>query len=196
MFFTLKLSLLFQFLFLIATNCFSQHLTFSAGLKTSFITGTSRYIYSEKDQSLLFVGNAIIFSPKFYMLEKDNSSFSVETPFGVGLYSGAGYDNSNYFSYTLPVIINYNIGCKSTSDNTKNFGGYFGIGYGYEKISIDRIKYPLFNGVVLGPIFDAGITFGYTVKNIRRYMSVGMSYKKGTEANNFNGITIDLLLIP
>jgi len=55
--------------------------------------------------------------PRFNFIENENSSISVGAPIGVGLgitTNTYGSDAGLIFSYDLPLVIDYNIGCKST----------------------------------------------------------------------------------
>ena len=95
------------------------------------------------------------------------------------------------FAYDLPATLDYNIGFKSTNENDKKFGGYFGVGFGYFKVSVSGSQYSDFKGAAYGPLFRSGIRFFLPKDNTA--LTVGMYYKKGLEKSRLNTIGFNVL---
>jgi len=87
------------------------------------------------------------------------------------------------------------MGCKSTSDNDNNFGGYVGLGFGYYKVSISQSSYSNFSGASYGPIVRGGIRFGSANESWNGHgVTVGVFYKKGLEKDKLNTFGFNVLL--
>ena len=120
------------------------------GLTPTLLFGTSDDGYNSK---VMIYQNMITYYPRFNFVENENSSISIGAPVGVGFGLARTTDYSDVgisFSYDLPVALDYNIGCKSTSENEHYFGGYLGMGFGYYKVSISKSAYSDFSGATYG----------------------------------------------
>src|ERR1700693_2341623 len=118
----------------------AQQLMHSFGLTLSVLQGTL-HEGAGNSESIAVEQTNFTWFPRFNFVENENSSISVGAPIGVGIgitTNTYGNDAGLLFSYDLPLVIDYNIGCKSTMENDKNFGGYFGAGFGYNKVTISE----------------------------------------------------------
>jgi hypothetical protein len=106
--------------------------------------------------------------PRYNFSQSENTSFSIGAPvgIGVGLVSNTfGGDAGVSFAYDLPVVVDYNFGCKATKNVQKNFGGYIGAGFGYYHVRISQSAFPIFQGAPMDLWF--GLVYALV-------MSVGM----------------------
>jgi hypothetical protein len=121
--------------------------------------------------------------PRYNFSQSENTSFSIGAPvgIGVGLVSNTfGGDAGVSFAYDLPVVVDYNFGCKATKNVQKNFGGYIGAGFGYYHVRISQSAFSDFSGSTYGPMVRAGIRFSNERWNDKA-VTVGVFYKKGLE---------------
>ncbi|HEY5407847.1 MAG TPA: hypothetical protein VIJ92_12200, partial [Ginsengibacter sp.] len=136
--------------------------------------------------------------PRYNFIEGENSSVSIGAPVGVGIglvTNTIGGDAGILFSYDLPVVIDYNIGCKSTVDNDRTFGGYFGAGFGYNKVTISGSSYSDFNGASYGPLIRAGFRFGSANESWNGHaLTAGVYYKMGLENDQLHTIGFNVLM--
>jgi hypothetical protein len=148
-------------------------------------------------ESISLTESNLTWFPRFNFVENENSSISIGAPIGVGIgitTNTYGGDAGVQFSYDLPVVLDYNIGCKSTSDNTATFGGYFGVGFGYNKVNISESSYSDFNGSSYGPLFRAGCRIGSSKESWNGHgVTVGVYYKIGLESNKLHTIGFNVL---
>lgn len=176
------LCLLFIFSGLNSTG-FSQNLMHALGVTISGLSGRITTPTSSSGFSL--VQTNFTYFPRYNFVENENSSVSIGAPVGVGI----GIASNSYandagiaFAYDLPIVVDYNIGCKSTKENDKNFGGYFGAGFGYYKVNISHSQYSDFTGTTYGPLFRAGVRIGSLDESWKGHgLTVGFFYKKGLE---------------
>ncbi len=125
--------------------------------------------------------------PKYNFVETSNGSFSIGIPVGVGLSLSSNdvygtTDRGIAFAYTVATVLDYNFGCKSTKDNPRKFGGYFGAGFDYFKTSISGSKYSNFTGISYGPTFRGGFRFRSFADNWDNHgLTIGFFYKIGLE---------------
>src|SRR6478735_5250691 len=136
--------------------------------------------------------------PRYNFVENDNSSVSVGAPVALGAgiasnsYSG---DASFYFAYEVPVVLDYNIGLKSTEDNDNGFGGYIGAGFSYYHVGMSESMSADFNGTTYGPLLRGGVRFHIPSKNDDpKVMSLGIFYKKGMESTKLTTIGFNLIV--
>lgn len=76
-----------------------------------------------------------IYSPRANLIMIGNNSFSVGTHLALGL-SGKG-TNRLRMTYDIPFTFDFNIGHKALQDNTTGFGGFVGLGYGFNQIQAE-----------------------------------------------------------
>jgi hypothetical protein len=120
----------FAFILTIMSKSSAQQLMHSFGLTISVLQGTL-HEGAGSSETFAVEQNNLTYFPRFNFVENENSSISVGAPIGIGIgitTNTYGNDAGVIFSYDLPLVIDYNIGCKSTMENDRNFGGYFGVG--------------------------------------------------------------------
>lgn len=190
----------FIFLFLITilhNNLRAQKLMHSIGATMSLLTGEVATSVNSKS-TLLLNQTSFCYFPRYNFIEKDNSSISVGLPIGIGIgiaTNTTGNDAGISFAYDLPLVLDYNIGCKSTSENDETFGGYFGIGFGYYKVNISQSQYSDFKGATYGPLFRGGVRIGSERESWNgRGVTVGLFYKKGLESSKLSTFGFNVLL--
>ena len=133
--------------------------------------------------------------PRINITQTDESSLSIGAPIGIGVGIASntyGDDAGIAFAYDLPVVVDYNFGCKSTKNSQKNFGGYVGLGFGYYNVSISQSAYSDFTGTTYGPMGRAGIRFSkdhWDGKGI----TIGLFYKKGLEEQKLQTVGFNVL---
>jgi hypothetical protein len=175
----------------------AQQLMHSFGLTLSVLQGTLNE-GPGNSESFGVEQNNFTYFPRFNFIENENSSFSIGAPIGIGIgivTNTYGNDAGVIFSYDLPLVIDYNIGCKSTMANESNFGGYFGVGFGYNKINISESSYSNFDGSSYGPLFRAGFRFGSSNESWNGHgLTAGAYYKIGIGSqNNLHTIGFNIL---
>lgn len=190
-------SIAFIFTLTFMARASAQQLMHSFGLSLSVLQGTL-HEGAGSSESFAVEQNNLTYFPRFNFIENENSSISVGAPIGIGIgitTNTYGNDAGVLFSYDLPLVIDYNIGCKSTMENDKNFGGYFGVGFGYNKVTISESSYSDFNGSSYGPLFRAGFRFGSSSESWNGHgLTAGAYYKIGIGSqNNLNTIGFNVL---
>ncbi len=188
--------LIICFLFLSTNRLAAQTLMHSFGLTLSVLQGTLHQGLSHETFGVEL--NNVTWFPRYNFIESENSSVSIGAPVGAGIgivTNTIGGDAGILFSYDLPLVIDYNIGCKSTMDNDKTFGGYFGAGFGYNKVIITGSSYSDFNGSSYGPLVRAGFRFGSANENWNGHtITAGVFYKMGLEHDKLHTIGFNVLL--
>jgi hypothetical protein len=186
----------FVFILTITSRSSAQQLMHSFGLTISVLQGTLQE-GAGSSESFAVEQNNLTYFPRFNFVENENSSISVGAPIGIGIgitTNTYGNDAGVLFSYDLPLVIDYNIGCKSTMENDKNFGGYFGVGFGYNKVTISESSYSDFNGSSYGPLFRAGFRFGSSREGWNGHgLTAGAYYKIGIDKNKLTTIGFNVL---
>jgi hypothetical protein len=186
----------FVFILTITSRSSAQQLMHSFGLTISVLQGTLQEGVGSSE-SFAVEQNNLTYFPRFNFVENENSSISVGAPIGIGIgitTNTYGNDAGVLFSYDLPLVIDYNIGCKSTMENDKNFGGYFGVGFGYNKVTISESSYSDFNGSSYGPLFRAGFRFGSSREGWNGHgLTAGAYYKIGIDKNKLTTIGFNVL---
>ena len=163
------IAFIFTLTFMARAN--AQQLMHSFGLSLSVLQGTLQE-GAGNSESFAVEQNNLTYFPRYNFVENENSSISIGAPIGIGIGIATntyGNDAGVIFSYDLPLVIDYNIGCKSTMSNDRNFGGYFGVGFGYNKVNISESSYSDFNGSSYGPLFRAGFRFGSSNESWNRH---------------------------
>ncbi|MBS1946390.1 MAG: hypothetical protein JST47_01350 [Bacteroidetes bacterium] len=182
-------------LFLTTTTLTAQKLMHGFGLTISALQGTLHE--GSGYESFSVEQNNLTYFPRYNFVENENSSISIGAPIGIGLGIASntfGNDAGVIFSYDLPIVIDYNIGCKSTMENESSFGGYFGAGFGYNKVNISRSSYSDFDGSSYGPLFRAGVRFGSANESWHGHgVTVGAFYKMGLEKDKLHTIGLNVL---
>lgn len=133
--------------------------------------------------------------PRYNLTEGENSSLSVGVPVGIGVgiaRNTYGNDAGIVFAYELPVVIDFNFGCKSTRKTESTFGGYVGAGFGYYHVSISQSAYSDFSGATYGPMGRLGFRFGKEGWDNKAF-TVGLFYKKGLEEAKLQTIGFNVL---
>lgn len=186
-----SLKKIFMLSCLLSAGCFSlnaQSLMHGIGATISVLSGSG--ITLEQTNLCYF--------PRYNFVEHDNSSISVGMPLGAGIGVSSntyGNDAGLAFSFDIPAVIDYNIGCKSTPDNDRNFGGYFGAGFGYYKVFITKSSFSDFTGSSYGPMARAGVRFSSSNESWKGHgITVGMFYKKGLEKLKFSTVGFNVLI--
>lgn len=186
----------FIFTLTFAARAGAQQLMHSFGLSISVLQGTLHQD-AVNYESFAVEQNNLTYFPRFNFVENENSSISVGAPIGVGIGIATntyGGDAGVIFSYDLPLVIDYNIGCKSTMENDRNFGGYFGVGFGYNKVNISESSYSNFDGTSYGPLFRAGFRFGSSREGWNGHgLSAGAYYKIGIDKGKLTTIGFNVL---
>jgi hypothetical protein len=89
---------------------------------------------------------SLFYNPRLNLIEvSENSTISVGSHLGLGFSfnsssnSRSGSDESSGgFGFDIPVVAEYNFGCKSNPDNEDGFGFFLGTGGGYNSISVSQ----------------------------------------------------------
>lgn len=165
------------------------------GVTISGLYGKITTPYSSSSFSLAQTN--LTYFPRYNFVENENSSISIGFPLGIGIGIASntyGNDAGISFAYDLPATIDYNIGFKSTSENEKTFGVYFGAGFGYYKVSISGSQYSDFKGATYGPLFRGGVRIGSSDESWHgNALTIGMFYKKGIEKDKLTTIGFNVL---
>jgi hypothetical protein len=175
--------------FFFSQSLYSQKIMHGIGATISILSGNQ----------VLLRQTSFCYLPRFNLIENSNSSLSIGVPIAVGIGIARNTNNSDAglgFAYDLPVAFDFNIGCKSTIENHKNFGEYFGVGFGYYHVGISNSSYSNFNGTTYGPIIRSGIRFrlARSVDNgFTSAITMGLFYKMGLEAAKINTFGVNVM---
>ncbi|MEP7372684.1 MAG: hypothetical protein ABI675_04795 [Chitinophagaceae bacterium] len=191
-----KTSLLLFISFFVIADINTQRFMQGYGATISVLTGKVRTSGSTYNYALQ--QTTLTYFPRYNFIENENSSVSIGAPVGIGIGIATntyGDDAGIAFAYDLPVVLDYNIGCKSTIDNEQTFGGYLGLGFGYYKVSISNSQYSDFKGATYGPIFRGGVRIGSAKESWKGHgLTIGVYYKKGLEKDKLTTIGFNVLL--
>jgi hypothetical protein len=191
-----KTSLLFFICFVLIADIKAQGFMHGYGATISVLTGKVKTSGSTSNYALQ--QTTLTYFPRYNFIENENSSISIGAPVGIGIGIATntyGDDAGIAFAYDLPIVLDYNIGCKSTPDNENNFGGYFGLGFGYYKVTISKSQYSDFKGATYGPIFRGGVRIGSEKESWKGHgLTIGVYYKKGLEKDKLTTIGFNVLL--
>ncbi len=182
---------------LLATHqiSFSQEFMHSIGGTISVLSGT---IKSEGEtSSFSMMQTNFTYFPRYNFIENENSSLSIGAPVGAGIGIASntyGDDAGVSFAFDLPIVLDYNLGFKSTSETSNYFGGYFGAGFGYYHVSITGSQYSNFDGSTYGPLVRGGVRIGSSNESWGDHgLTIGIFYKKGLEETKFNTFGFNVL---
>jgi hypothetical protein len=176
----------------IGSSVFSQSFMHGAGLSIFVATASG---------GSAAVNGGLTYSPRFNFIEQEDLSVSVGIPFTIGVSgSYSSSYNSNYGSSTsntlsvmvdAPLLVNLNMGCGSSKENSSRFGYFVGAGFGYHygtynlsDVLNDEDVTTKFSAY--GPAADAGVRFG--IGRGTHNIEVRLQYMKGindTKANIF-----------
>ena len=110
----------------------------------------------------------LTYFPRLNVKESEHTSLSIGIPFGLGIgktrTSAGGPDGGFHFGADIPVVVDFNMGYKSSSENEYKSGGYLGLGFGYSFNTWDdgskrkTLSDPYNkNASSYGPIFRGGV---------------------------------------
>ena len=179
--------ILFIFILLAISSSLFAQFQHSFGVNFTVVDGNIKTKYPSGNyynEKVSFAQSLLQYFIRYNVVEKDNSSISIGAPLGAGIgfaKSTYGSDAGIAFGFDVPVVIDYNIGCKSTADNDKGFGCFFGTGFGYSYTGI-RLSSNSSNVSSLGPTFRAGIRIGMKDGGF----SIPLSFKLGIGENKVN----------
>ncbi len=143
--------------------------------------------YYSYDRTL--VQSNLSYFPRYSFMEYGKTSLSLGVPLGLGfgMYTDT-YDSDDgiYFSLDLPLVLDFNIGCNSSKENDDNFGGFFGVGFGYQLMSISDTEYADYDGVSYGPMVRGGVRFRGSSRWRTKSITISSFYKKGMEDDKFS----------
>ncbi len=181
---------------LLSTKISAQSLMHSLGTTSSVIFGrintpSTSYSFSLRQANVSYF-------PRYSLTESDNSSITIGAPVGIGVGLITNTYSSEvkpYFSFELPVVIDYNIGLKSTPDNDRRSGFYVGAGFSYYNISLGSNVATGFDGKTYGPLGRLGMRFDITGNgSSKKAVAVGLFYKAGLETTKLSTIGINLFV--
>ena len=195
-----KILLGFAISFCLIQQARAQKIINSFGTTCSFIYGSYTNKLGYKND-LSMAQYYITYSPRYNFVEMDNSSFSISAPIGLiidGYYGTYNNDYYNYindsgweFGYDLPLVIDFNIGSRSTGDNYNHIGAYIGAGYDYEHINIFGTTYSNTKITSMGPIARVGYRWCTRQNN---GITIGAFFKQGTEKDRLQTIGLSILV--
>ena len=178
----------------------SAGITFTRGRASSIQIPINAGPYTATIYSAL-----LTYYPRVNVMESDNTSLSIGVPFGLGLgktrSSAGGPDGGFHFGADLPVVVDFNMGYKSSSENESKSGGYLGLGFGYSFSGWDdgSKRKTLTDGGdhsanSYGPIFRGGVRMHSGMKKHADWgYSVGLSYKLGFEKAKYKTLAVSFL---
>jgi len=171
------------FIFVTTSNLFAQHFMKGIGANISILTAKIN-TPSEKYTFMMSVVH-LSFFPRYNLTESENSSVSVGSPFGVGIgiLTEAGNASGIAWGVDVPLVIDYNIGLKSTPDNENSSGGYFGGGFGFMYTGWSGGGNSLTKAITYGPLARAG--FRFSSSEGKWNTTVGIYFKMGIEKEKF-----------
>lgn len=159
----------------------AQKLMHSIGGDVAIVSKPREVVNGYTTNSFTLVQTNLCYFPRYNFIENENSSVSIGAPVSIGVgfaTSTYGDDAGLSFAYNLPLVVDYNFGCKSTQENESNFGGYIGAGFGYNHFSVSGSQYSNFSGSAYGPIGRAGIRFGSQKESFNgKAITIGFYYK-------------------
>jgi hypothetical protein len=179
----------------IRQNSFSQEFMHSVGATISVLSGT--LTSPEETSSFSMMQTNFTYFPRYNFIKNDNSSFSIGAPVGVGIGIASntyGDDAGVAFAFDVPVVVDYNLGFKATSESSNYFGGYFGAGFGYYHVSITGSQYSNFDGSTYGPMVRGGVRIGSANESWGDHgLTIGVFYKKGLEKDKLHTFGFNVL---
>lgn len=181
--FTLKvLGFILSFSFFIVSSSHARAAMQSVGMTNSMLVGNIHdQFHSESFKTELI---ELPYFPGYNFIENDNSSVRIGLPVSVGLgLVRVMVDGGKIaFSSDVPVALDYNIGFKSTMDNDRAFGVYFGAGFGLSQVTLSKSNNFGYNGISYGPLGRLGVRIGSKKESWRGHgLTISIFYKKGME---------------
>jgi hypothetical protein len=186
----------FIFPFLMAcainTQSFSQSFMHSGGVNL-FVLHAKINNPTEKYTFDMFLTHLSYF-PRIILTKSEKSSVSLGSPLGagIGIINNAGNGPSGVVGgVDLPLVVDYNIGCKSSPENDEDFGVYLGAGFGYmhtnwtDNVSNSASSY--------GPLVRAGLRVRFDPDQ-RSAMTLGIFYKYGLEKLKFKTFGVNVMV--
>jgi hypothetical protein len=176
----------------------AQSFMHAAGATVSIMS--AKYETPYGDEKFLITKSGLTYFPRFNFVEGENSSVSVGIPFTAGLSiarnTNSLYDDETGLSWSLdfPLVVDYNIGAKSTADNPASVGGYIGTGFSYSFTSIKFDESETIKANSYGPLFRGGMRFGFNAQNLDLGLTVGLFYKIGLEDEKFKTFGFNVLV--
>src|SRR5438874_7587869 len=183
-------SLIALFLLVIAnTKSIGQNFMNSIGANISVLFAKINTSY-DKENFIMQV-NQFSYFPRFTLSESENSSVSIGAPLGagIGILTSGGNSDGIAWSFDAPVVLDYNMGCKSTPDNDEGLGSYFGAGFGY--MYTGWSAYENNKAISYGPLARAGMRF--SGRNSNWHMSIGLFLKYGLEKEKYKTAGFNIL---
>jgi hypothetical protein len=169
---------------------------FMHGVGVTFSGITGNVTTPSSSSGIGLTQSTITYFPRYNFVEKENSSISIGAPVGVGIglvRNTYGGDVGFSFSYDLPVVLDYNIGARSTADNANRWGGYFGLGFGYFKVNISGSVYSNFDGATYGPLARGGVRFPASRNDDASTISLGVFFKTGLEKDKLTSFGFNMI---
>ena len=108
-------------------------------------------------------GYGINYSPRINFLEMNEMTLSAGTHLSLGYnknFSSSNTGNNHMFCLDIPLMLELNFGQARNPYENVEFGGFFGIGYGYNNL-VDN-EYGISNSdhlVSMGTVLNAGLRF-------------------------------------
>ena len=195
----MKQKLLCLLFILFVNYCTAQKIMHSYGgtienlIGYQTVRGTTSQVYLTQLYATYF--------PRYNLLGKNKTSLSVGLPLSAGIALADVSDGEDYglaFGFDVPVVLDFNFGFKATpdADVNKNIGGYVGVGFGYNKITISKTANSDFTGVSYGPLFRTGIRFGKKGDASwgNKAVEVNFYFKPGLEKEKYTSFGSAVLL--
>jgi len=139
---------------------------------------------------------SLSYFPQINIKEFNNSSITIGSPLGIGVYieRGGDFDIFTHFNYEIPLVLDYNIGLTS-KESLKKIGCYFGFGFSYNHYSFKEETTYSFTGASYGLLYRAGIKLkkqkGFFSNHIN---SIGLYYLEGMELNKLKTVGLSFFL--
>lgn len=189
-----KISMAAIIMLAIHQNIFSQEFMHSIGATISVLSGTVTSPGETSSFSLLQTN--FTYFPRYNFIENENSSVSIGAPLGagIGIASNTYGDPGLAFAFDVPIVLDYNLGFKATSESSNYFGGYFGAGFGFYHVTITGSQYSDFDGSTYGPLVRGGVRIGSANESWGDHgLTIGLFYKKGLEKDKLNTFGFNVL---
>ncbi|MCI5058398.1 MAG: hypothetical protein MRY83_19965 [Flavobacteriales bacterium] len=99
----------------------------------------------------------IMYSPRLNFMElSDETTVSIGTHLGLGVVFNSRDGGSNSYVLDLPIVAEINFGLAANQDTRSSFGGFVGLGYGFNRIGADSTFGSDFNEGS-GVLFNGGL---------------------------------------
>ncbi len=179
-------------IYIIIVGClFSSHSVkagiVSKGEKASKISymhslGAS-YMVGISESSFIGMAAATYHARLNCLVSSESVSFSIGVPLSIAASTERGE-----LAIEIPIVANINFGHFSTKDNSSNFGGYLGAGYGFNSMTYSSsTSFGVFSGgeQFSGTYFDLGVRYS----GARSFTLGGYSILSG-DGNKLFGIRL------